>query len=81
MFRLKRPEQALRRTMQVRLAGACLADLRVKIAGRSFYQTFKVTPGQTGGRLIYEMGQKLIGGGMRVAKTLPGLRQQLVICR
>jgi len=51
------------------------ADLRVKFAAGSFYQTFKVTPGQTEGRLIYEMGQKLIGGGMPVAKTLPGLRQ------
>ncbi len=32
------------------------ADLRVKSANRSFYQTFKTTKEQTAGRLIYELG-------------------------
>lgn len=32
------------------------AELRVKSAARSFYQTFKVTPEQTDGQLIYELG-------------------------
>jgi len=32
------------------------ADLRIQIANRSFYQTFKVSPAQTIGRLIYELG-------------------------
>ena len=32
------------------------ADLRVQSANRSFYQTFQVTPEETTGRLIYELG-------------------------
>jgi PAS domain S-box-containing protein len=32
------------------------ADLHVKLADRAFYQTFKVPPEQTLGRLIYELG-------------------------
>jgi len=32
------------------------ADLRVKIANRSFYQTFQVTPEETAGRLFFEIG-------------------------
>ena len=32
------------------------AEHRVKSAARSFYQTFKVTPEQTEGQLIYELG-------------------------
>lgn len=32
------------------------ADLRVRSAGRSFYQTFQATPEETEGRLIYELG-------------------------
>ncbi len=32
------------------------ADLRVISASRSFYQTFQVAPEQTGGRVIYELG-------------------------
>jgi nitrogen-specific signal transduction histidine kinase len=30
--------------------------LRVEVASRSFYQTFNVTPGETAGRLLYELG-------------------------
>ena len=33
------------------------ADLRVKSASRSFYQTFKVARAETRGRLIYELGE------------------------
>ncbi len=32
------------------------SDLRVKFANKSFYRTFKVTPKQTEGKLIYELG-------------------------
>src|SRR5687767_2982932 len=32
------------------------ATLRVRSANRAFYQTFHVTPGETEGRLIYELG-------------------------
>src|SRR5689334_21878222 len=32
------------------------AALRVQSANRAFYQTFQVTPGETEGRLIYELG-------------------------
>src|SRR3954464_2117833 len=32
------------------------ATLRVQSANRAFYQTFHVTPGETEGRLIYELG-------------------------
>jgi len=32
------------------------ATLRVKSANRAFYQTFHVSPGETEGRLIYELG-------------------------
>ena len=32
------------------------ATLRVRSANRAFYQTFKVSPGETEGRLIYELG-------------------------
>jgi PAS domain-containing protein len=32
------------------------ADLRVQRANRSFYQTFKVAPEDTEGRLVYELG-------------------------
>jgi len=32
------------------------ADLRVRRANRSFYQMFRVAPGDTEGRLIYELG-------------------------
>ena len=31
-------------------------DLRVVAASRSFYRTFKVSPGETEGRLLYELG-------------------------
>jgi len=34
------------------------ADLRVISANRSFYQTFKVTPEETLGQLIYELGNR-----------------------
>ena len=34
------------------------ADLRVVSANRSFYQTFKVTPEETEGRTIYELGNR-----------------------
>ena len=34
------------------------ADLRVRTANRSFYQTFGVTPGQTEGRLLFELGNR-----------------------
>jgi PAS domain S-box-containing protein len=33
-------------------------DLRVKTANRSFYQTFRVSPGETEGRLIYHLGDR-----------------------
>ena len=32
------------------------SDLRVKLANRSFYQAFKVAPGESIGRLVYELG-------------------------
>src|SRR4051794_26896019 len=32
------------------------ADLRVVRAGREFYRTFGVTPGETEGRLVYDLG-------------------------
>jgi PAS domain S-box-containing protein len=32
------------------------ATLRVRSANRAFYQTFRVSPGETEGRLIYELG-------------------------
>jgi len=32
------------------------ADLRVHTANRAFYNTFKVAPAETAGRLIYELG-------------------------
>src|SRR5687768_16406110 len=32
------------------------ADLRVRRANRSFYQTFHVSPEETEGRLVYELG-------------------------
>ena len=32
------------------------ATLRVRSANRAFYQTFHVSPGETEGRLIYELG-------------------------
>jgi PAS domain S-box-containing protein len=32
------------------------ADLRVRIANRSFYQTFRVTPEQTEGQLLFDLG-------------------------
>ena len=34
------------------------SDLRVLGASRSFYQTFNVTPEETEGRLIYELGDR-----------------------
>ena len=34
------------------------ADLRVKTANRSFYQTFNVTPTQTEGRPLFELGNR-----------------------
>jgi two-component system cell cycle sensor histidine kinase PleC len=34
------------------------ADLHVMSANRSFYQTFKVTPGETEGKLIYDLGNR-----------------------
>jgi PAS domain S-box-containing protein len=34
------------------------ADLRVRKANRSFYRTFKVTPEQTVGQLIYDLGNQ-----------------------
>jgi nitrogen-specific signal transduction histidine kinase len=34
------------------------SDLRVMGASRSFYQTFNVTPDETEGRLIYELGDR-----------------------
>ena len=33
-------------------------DLRVKSANRSFYETFRVSPQETQGRLIYELGNR-----------------------
>jgi PAS domain S-box-containing protein len=32
------------------------ADLRVRLASRSFYRVFQTTPGETEGQLIYELG-------------------------
>jgi hypothetical protein len=43
--------QALREPLLVLDSG-----LRVKMAIRSFYETFKVTPEQTLGRFVYELG-------------------------
>jgi PAS domain-containing protein len=34
------------------------ADLRVKSVNNAFYQTFKVKPEETGGQLIYELGNR-----------------------
>ena len=34
------------------------ADLRVKIANRSFYQSFHVTPGQTEGHRLFDLGNR-----------------------
>ena len=34
------------------------ADLRVRIANRSFYQTFHVTPEKTEGRLLFDLGNR-----------------------
>ncbi len=34
------------------------ADLRVRTANRSFYRTFKVTPEETVGRLVYDLGNQ-----------------------
>jgi PAS domain S-box-containing protein len=34
------------------------ADLRVILANRSFYQTFKVKPGETEGQLLYDLGNR-----------------------
>ena len=34
-------------------------DLKILSANRSFYQTFKVTPGETLGRLVYGLGGKV----------------------
>jgi PAS domain S-box-containing protein len=45
------------------------ADLRVRSASRSFYQTFRVAPAETVGRLVYELGN----GQWRI----PALRQLL----
>ena len=33
-------------------------DLRVALANRSFYQVFKVKPGETEGQLIYDLGNR-----------------------
>ena len=33
-------------------------DLRVALANRSFYQAFKVKPGETEGQLIYDLGNR-----------------------
>ena len=33
-------------------------DLKIVSANRSFFQTFKVTPGETLGRLIYDLGNR-----------------------
>src|SRR5262249_35107773 len=45
------------------------ADLRVDSASEAFYKTFKTTPDQTEGRLIYELGDG--------QWDIPGLRQLL----
>src|SRR3954451_7818403 len=34
------------------------ADLRVRRANRSFYRTFRVTPGETVDRLVYDLGNQ-----------------------
>jgi PAS domain S-box-containing protein len=34
------------------------ADLRVILANRSFYETFKVKPGETEGQLLYDLGDR-----------------------
>ncbi len=33
-------------------------DLRIALANRSFYQAFKVKPGETEGQLIYDLGNR-----------------------
>ena len=45
------------------------ADLRVTSANRSFYQTFKVTPEETLGQFIYDLGNR--------QWDIPGLRELL----
>ena len=44
-------------------------ELRIVSASRSFYETFRVTPAETEGRLLYEIGQK--------QWDIPSLRQLL----
>ena len=34
------------------------ADLRIISANRSFYETFKVKPGETDGQLVYDLGNR-----------------------
>ena len=34
------------------------ADLKIVLANRDFYRTFKVTPGETIGSFIYDLGNK-----------------------
>src|SRR4030066_1583969 len=45
------------------------ADLRVLLASRSFYESFKVTPKETMGNLIYDLGNR--------QWDIPGLRTLL----
>jgi PAS domain-containing protein len=33
-------------------------DLRVRSANRAFYETFRVEPAETEGRMIYELGNR-----------------------
>src|SRR5439155_57924 len=47
--------QAILRTTRYPLL-VLTAELRVHAANAAFYQTFKVPPGETNGRLIYELG-------------------------
>ena len=44
-------------------------ELRIVSASRSFYETFRVTPAETEGRLLYEIGHR--------QWEIPGLRQLL----
>jgi two-component system CheB/CheR fusion protein len=60
--------EAILRTSQAPLI-VLGADLRANTANDAFYETFKVTPDETEGRLIYDLGNR--------QWDIPGLRQLL----
>jgi PAS domain-containing protein len=50
--------------------------LRVRVASRSFYETFKATREETEGLLLYELGNRQWDvPGLRELKSVPGNRR------